>query len=323
MAYAVAEDEVEPVVRGLLGLIDVDGGPTTEQLDVLWSITSHLWRRPDLASARLSPLSPDELAVTLGDERARRRFHVIAVTLELCRHPLSQAQVNSAEAYAHALGVEGADLLIMRDWIDSGVERAMQDWKRCFGSMAENLSEASLRSSEELSEEELWDQEGSDAAMLERLLEFRELPSGSLGREYLAFYERNAITLPGVAQSGALQRVAISHDMNHVIAGYEPTGQGEIALGAFQMALSDSEDHLVQFLGNLLIHEAGVLDPGGFVPKSASLLRPGAIEMLGEAFERGAKCRADFTTIDHFAIAGWDLSEVREEYGVVPVTLNA
>jgi len=42
MAYAVAEDEVEPVVRGLLGLIDVDGGPTTEQLDVLWSITSHL-----------------------------------------------------------------------------------------------------------------------------------------------------------------------------------------------------------------------------------------------------------------------------------------
>ena len=47
MAYAIAPEEVEPVVRGLLGLIDVDGGPTTEQVDVLWSIVGHLWQRPD------------------------------------------------------------------------------------------------------------------------------------------------------------------------------------------------------------------------------------------------------------------------------------
>jgi hypothetical protein len=38
------------------------------------------------------------------------------------------------------------------------------------------------------------------------------------------------------------------------------------------MALSDSEDHLVEFLLNLLIHEAEVLNPGGFVPKSARFL---------------------------------------------------
>ena len=323
MAYAVAAEEVEPVVRGLLGLIDVDGGPTAEQLEVLWSITGHLWRRPDLAGASLSPLSPSELAAALDDERARRRFHVIAVTLELCRHPLSEAQVRSAEAYAAALEVDGADLLIMRDWIDVGVGRAMEDWKRCFGSFVEANSEVALRSEKKMSEAELWDQEGEDPAMLARLLEFQDLPEGSLGREYLNFYERNSIALPGVEKRGPLQAVAIGHDMNHVIAGYEPTGQGEIALGAFQMALSDSEEHLVGFLGNLLIHEAGVLDPGGFVPKSASLLRPGAIEMLGEAFERGAKCRADFTSIDHLAIASWDLAEVREEYGVVPVTVQA
>jgi hypothetical protein len=323
MAYAVAAEEVEPVVRGLLGLIDVDGGPTAEQLNVLWSITGHLWRRPDLAGASLSPLSPRELAAALDDERARRRFHVIAVTLELCRHPLSEAQVRSTEAYAAALDIDGADLLIMRDWIDVGVGQAMEDWKRCFGSLVETTSEAALRTEEPLTEAEVWEPQGPDAAMLGRLLEFRDLPDGSLGREYLNFYERNGITLPGVDKSGPLQAVAIGHDMNHVIAGYEPTGQGEIALGAFQMALSDSEEHLVGFLGNLLIHEAGVLDPGGFVPKSASLLRPGAIEMLGEAFERGAKCRADFTGIDHLAIASWDLAEVREEYGVVPVTLEA
>ena len=160
MAYAVAAEEVEPVVRGLLGLIDVDGGPTAEQLDVLWSITGHLWRRPDLAGASLSPLSPRELAAALDDERARRRFHVIAVTLELCRHPLSEAQVRSAEAYAAALDIDGADLLIMRDWIDVGVGRAMEDWKRCFGAFVETNSEVALRSEEPLTEAEVWEPQG-------------------------------------------------------------------------------------------------------------------------------------------------------------------
>jgi hypothetical protein len=47
MPYFVAAEEVEPVVRGLLGVIDVDGGPTDEQLEVLWSITDHLWKRAD------------------------------------------------------------------------------------------------------------------------------------------------------------------------------------------------------------------------------------------------------------------------------------
>ena len=118
-----------------------------------------------------------------------------------------------------------------------------------------------------------------------------------------------------------MSAVSVSHDMNHVIAGYEPTGQGEIALGAFQMAMHDSEENLIQFLGNLLIHEAGVLDPGGFSPVSASLQRPGAIELLGEAFDRGAQCRRDFSHTDHLAMAAWSLDEVREEFGVVPVTV--
>ena len=120
-----------------------------------------------------------------------------------------------------------------------------------------------------------------------------------------------------------MNAVAVSHDMNHVIAGYEPTGQGEIALGAFQMAMDDSEENLVSFLGNLLIHEAGVLDPGGFAPKAGTLLRPGAIELLGEAFERGAACRKDFSHADHFALASWSLEDVREEFGVVPVTVES
>jgi len=104
--------------------------------------------------------------------------------------------------------------------------------------------------------------------------------------------------------------------MNHVIAGYEPTGQGEIALGAMQLAIADNDTHWLSFLGNLGVHEAGYLRVGSLVPKTASLARDGATAMLARAFARGAACTGDFTTIDHLALVERPLAEVRESFGV-------
>ena len=322
MPYLVPPELVEPVTRGLLGAIDVEGGPTDEQLAILWSVVDHLWKRGDLREAGLGPLGPAEMAVAVLDEAARRRFHLILVTLELSRHPFSAAQVEQAEAYASALDLHGADLEICRDWIAAGAGAAMEDWMRCFGALSPANEEPALRG-EHPAAEDVWAPTQIDLELLERIDEFHHLPDGSLGRSYVAFYERNGITVPGSESDMKMNAVAVSHDMNHVIAGYEPSGQGEIALGAFQMAMNDSEENLVQFLGNLLIHEAGVLDPGGFSPKSGSLLRPGAIELLGEAFDRGSRCTRDFSHADHFSMAAWSLDEVREEFGVVPVTVES
>ncbi len=323
MPYLVADGHVETVVRGLLGAIDVDGGATDEQLSVLWSVTDHLWKRPDLQNADLLPLGPDEVAKVLVERGERRRFHLIMATLETCRHPISTAQVDRAEAFAAALSVDGADLGIFRDWVSLGVNRAMDDWKRCFGHAAATIGEPSLRTGADGIGSNPWAPTKADADLLGRILEFRGLAPDSLGQAYLAFYERNGIDLPGSVDGALMPAVAVSHDMNHVIAGYEPTGQGEIALGAFQTAMNDSDDNLIQFLGNLLIHEAGVLDPGGFSPVSGSLMRPGAIALLGDAFDRGSRCHRDFTHEDHLAMAAWSLDEVREEFGVPPLGVTA
>ena len=323
MPFLVEPGLVEPVTRGLLGAINVGDGSTDEQRAILWSVVDHLWGRSDLKDADLSQLEPMELAAVLVDEGARRRFHLILVTLELSRHPFSAEQVERAEAYAEALDLHGADLEICRDWIASGAEAAMADWMRCFGSVASFNEEPSLRGTRSSSDEDAWSPQPVDPEVLARIDEFRHLAPDSLGQSYLEFDRRNGIPVPGSQGDSMMTAVAVSHDMNHVIAGYEPSGQGEIALGAFQMAMNDCEENLVQFLGNLLIHEAGVLDPGGFSPKSGSLLRPGAIELLGEAFERGARVRRDFSHTDHFAMAAWSLDEVREEFGVVPVTVDS
>ena len=134
---------------------------------------------------------------------------------------------------------------------------------------------------------------------------------------YADFHDRNHFTYPG--DDPMMPAVFVAHDMTHVIAGYEPTGPGEIALGAFQIAMNDSDAHWIAFLGSLAIHEAGWYTQDAFVGKTSTLARPGAIDTLTEAFARGSQCTGDFTAIDHLAMAATPLAELRDRYGVPPV----
>ena len=52
MPFLVAPELVEPVTRSLLDAIDVDGGPTDEQLAVLRAFVTYLWTRPTSTSPR-------------------------------------------------------------------------------------------------------------------------------------------------------------------------------------------------------------------------------------------------------------------------------
>ena len=150
--------------------------------------------------------------------------------------------------------------------------------------------------------------------MAQRLEALHDLPEGTLGHAYIEFYRRNNITLPGADVHTPAHYV--SHDMNHVISGYEPTGPGEIALGAFTLAMNDNDANWIQFIANLAIHEAGLVQHGAIMPKDSTLTRPGATDLLGEALWRGAQCTADFSQADHLVMADWTLDDVRAHFGV-------
>jgi hypothetical protein len=307
MPVMVEPELVEPVTRALLGAIDVDGGATDEQVAVLRAVVTHLWERPDLDLAALAPLGPEDAAVAVADPQARRRLRELIVTLELCRHPESTAQVANVERYAHALGWDGPELEIARHWIDEGVEHATADFDRFYGEKLETLSEPSLR-------DRFLTLEQPDLDLAQQLEALHDLPAGTLGHAYIEFYRRNDITVPGADVHTPAHYV--SHDMNHVISGYEPTGPGEIALGAFTLAMNDNDANWIQFVANLAIHEAGLVQHGAIMPKDSTLTRPGATDLLGEALWRGAQCSADFSQADHLAMADWTLDDVRAHFGV-------
>jgi hypothetical protein len=310
MARIIDREHVEPVVRAMVGAADVDGGPTAEQLAVIGAL-ARTYFEVDLDPATVAPLGPEDVASAFADSAQRRRLRELLVLVELCRHPASAAQVERVDAYATALGETGPGLAIARDLVTAGVAAASADFMRFFGDLTEPLLEP------QLAERYGVPLEQPDPELVDRLRSFAALPDGTLGRAYLAFYERYGFEIPGVDLS--TPAVFVSHDMCHVIGGYEPIGVEEIALGAMQLGMTDSDAHWLQFMGNLGVHEAGYLDGGGkLVPKEGTLARPGAAQTVAHAFWRGAQCTGDFTTVDHLALADQPLEDVRASFGIPP-----
>jgi hypothetical protein len=310
MPRIVTDEMVEPVTRVLLGSIDTGDGGTDEQRAVLRALVAGYWERPDLDVDALSALDPEGAAAAVIDPAHRRSVRELMVLLESCRHPLTEEQVARVEAYAAALHEEGPGMVIIRDLVNDGAQHAMADFMRFMDEIQGQLAEPTLAA------DYLEYFDAPKPELAERLREMHDLPAGTLGYEYVEFYRRNNITLPG--DDPSMPAIFVAHDMCHVIAGYGPTGPEEIALGAMQLGVVDSDAHWVQFLGNLAIHAAGFFNNESFVGKTATLDRDGAAALLAEGLRRGSQCTGDFTSADHLAMAATPVAEIRERYGVPP-----
>jgi hypothetical protein len=151
-------------------------------------------------------------------------------------------------------------------------------------------------------------------------------PHGSLGLALIHFYQRNGIPMPG--RHTPNPAYYFFHDMNHVIAGYEPTCPGEIALGGFKLALTNNDANWMASLTSVFIDEVGLFKDGTdqqFVPnggggkpyhglegKRGALDLPGSAELFAEALVRGASCREDSTRLEL-------LVEIRRRFHVLPL----
>ena len=313
MPRLVDPEQVAPVVGGLLGAVDVDGGPTDEQVRLLRALTTHVWDRPDLDLGTVVPLDPSGVARAIGGTDAVRRFHYLLVVLELCRHPFTAAQEARVAEYAAALALDGMGLEFCRDLAARGVAAARADHDRFEANLRVEQQEPELRTHRQRADD-------TDPELVERILALADLPTGTLGHALTRFYAEFGLSVPG-ASASELNYAFVAHDMNHVIAGYAPVAEGELALGAFQMGMNDSEVSWLLCLTNLAIHEAGVIQLGDIAPKTETLGRAGAAETFARALARGTRCTADFAVADHLAMVEVPLAEVRARFGVPPPDL--
>jgi hypothetical protein len=314
------------IAKGLCNLVDVDGGPTPEQRGLLGVLFVHLFGLCPSALDFESSLSAPDLAAELSESSDRRRFLQLATMLELCRHPRSENQLRRLEAFAKALQIQGPELRLLQDLCHQSAEEATADFKRTYSNYFPELSEGYHRI-ESGSQEIAYDDE-----FFEKLAQFSALPQGSLGKCFAEFYARNRLTMP--TRQTVNPGYYVWHDMSHVITGYETTSIGEVSLGAFKLAMNDSDANWMASLTNLMIHEVGLFRPGGssqYVvyggdgdpygsePSAGVMSQPGAQEYFAEALQRGTACTADFTALDHLAIADVPLIDIRRHYNVPPL----
>ncbi len=305
----VSED-IEAVVAALLGAIDVDAGATDEQLAVLQAFATHLWKRPDIKLPSVAPSGPHDIAARLIDDKSRLWFCELMMILELCRHPQSVTQVEKAEEFATALNVSNIALETTRTALERGSAVVAGDLERLYGEILPEISERSLR-------DRYLRLETPDPALSEQLRTLEDLPIGTLGHAYIAFYDNYGFTMPG--DDPHLPAHYVNHDMNHVITGYAPTAAGEIARSGFLMAANASRHNWLEFLLTMSIHESGVLNHGEIRSKFATLSRPGVADLLGEGIDRGHQCPIDLSQVDHLAIADESLESIRKRFNIVPL----
>lgn len=300
-----------PVCRGLFASIDVNGGPTKEQLQLLQALISHLWRQPQLLVEQLIPLDALDLAALLPDASSRNSVHQLQMTLELCRHPQTPEQLTRGEAFAEALGVDSAARQVTRDWLHQGVAAAVADVSRCFDQFLALRSELCLVG-------QLPPVGAPEPLLVEKISSFAQLSEGSLGQALLHYYRLFGFPLPGQEPS-PLNHLYVAHDMTHVIAGIGVSDAGEIALSAFQLAMNDNPVNESALLASLMTHEVGITSVNPSLEPTKSCLVPSsACRLLAEELQRGSQCCADFSLVDHWALAPLPLAEVREQFKVKP-----
>ncbi|MFM8305466.1 MAG: hypothetical protein ACKOA9_14430 [Actinomycetota bacterium] len=306
MPGALSATDADLVTRACLGAISGPDGPTAEQLTILRALATHLWQLPDPDLSPSAALSADEAAAQITDERLRHRTRELMVLLELCRHPLEDAHAQRVEDYCHALGGDGPGIAIVRDYVSQGADAAFEDYMRRFATKAPEMMEPEMIALAQAEESV------AAARFAEIDAALRSAPPGTLGAEFISFYDRNGFTI------GPQSIPLFGHDMAHVIGGYDATPIGEICIGAMKLMVTDSDVHWLEFLANVMIHETGVSFPG-YVPNEPPLLDPANCELMAQAMERGRATRLDFSNGDHLAMIDWPYADVVEHFGVPPL----
>ena len=149
----------------------------------------------------------------------------------------------------------------------------------------------------------------------------RQLPEGTLGRAYLAFMEREALDTNGVQEAAVEAGIDydmllrdyphmyayawwqnLSHDLYHVVTGYnrDALGEGAVLRFTYEHTGSDGARFIARFAGLRARMEA---------------LRVPAGAIMREASRLGRQAN-DFVTADWVDLLGRPLSEVRRTLNV-------
>ncbi|MEO1041362.1 MAG: Coq4 family protein [Pseudomonadota bacterium] len=156
----------------------------------------------------------------------------------------------------------------------------------------------------------------------------RSLPVGTVGRTYAEFMDREGLSTDGVAESYRDKDIItdefpeaypeyaafiwyqnLTHDMYHVLTGYNRDSMGELALLNYTSRITGARG--IKYLGYM----------GALRVKSEALDLP-VFKIMNNGKKMGLQSK-DLVTLDFISILDRPLREVRQELNIVPDPLYA
>jgi len=153
-----------------------------------------------------------------------------------------------------------------------------------------------------------------NAELAQRYHALGRLHPMTFGYALWSHYRANHFRLPG--EGGGVPEQLLSHDLGHVLSGYDTSSEGELQQAAFQAGLERDAGLMSLYVGILQFQFFARVSPTAHAHPTDGF----DAETLGLALERGAACRDEVRE-------GWDfwpyvaqhLSDVRRTLGIVPI----
>jgi len=256
-------------------------------------------------------LGPAEVARQIEDPGIRHQIVCALIVVSLIDGEANETELGLLEAFAFALEVEEKSVesfrrLVRRQSLALRVDLVRRFW--AIDKLRERVQEEGLGAVARFVRASAGRFE--DPAMARRFTALRDLPDGTLGREYVRFIDDNGWPLPG--ERGAASDIIVYHDMTHVLAGYGTDPIGEVETACFSAGYRRQEPFTFILFVLLQFHMGVRITP---VAKPQRGLFD--VERALRALERGASMNVDLTESWSF----WDVidvpvEELRRRYGI-------
>ena len=307
--------ESRAVLRAMRTVATIDGTIPFDAVsrEMLSATRDHVLHH-DVDVDSLENIAPAALAGELAGTEVRERAIQFLVLTSYLPLEVDPDEVSIVDSFSTALGVSTDMLRDLHRVRDHKLKRLAFDYVR------RGLKEF-------LPHDTAWQrlrrivsamhQYVGDPKIADKYQALEDLDEGTLGNSFFHFYRDRAFPLPG--EQGGFSELFVSHDMTHVLSGYNTDMDGEMNIAAFQAGMSRSAygwemlmEIILDYHLGLRFTTAGLVEPGrGHFHPDAALA----------GYERGLRCNVDLIADwDYWSVIDVPLDELRRRYGIDGVT---
>lgn len=287
-----SEEESQAVLRAM-ATVATDGGET--ELDAIGRqmllATRDFILRVSGGIPEGELISPAQLSEDLREPEKRRQATEFLILVPYLPMVVSGDRVTRVEAFAAALDVRPNTLRDLRLVCDGRLGRwAVSYGRRTLAAYQPGGALAQLKAAGSAVLQFV-----GNKKVAARYSALQNLPEGTLGRTFYDFYRARSFPLPGEKKS--FSELVVSHDMTHLLTGYNTDKSGEINVAGIEAGMSPTDLGFEMMLEVILLFHMGEdRIAGGLVEPGKGHFHP---EQVMQAVQRGSQIKIDL-------IAGWD-----------------